>query len=168
MIMKNLVIGIIIGALLIFSGQAVAGSISKVGKKVQAEYQITVDGKTLEAKALAIDGQTTTPNRALAEAVGYDVAFVNKEVIFTKKVDTIIETSANPVVVPAEQNYTIDTITEAIKNLEGDMWADKVSLESFKNMGGTKNIDIMEASIAKQESELIRLKAIKAQLEAQQ
>jgi hypothetical protein len=93
MIMKNLVIGIIIGALLIFSGQAVAGSISKVGKKVQAEYPITVDGKVLEAKALAIDGQTTTPNRALADAVGYDVAFVNKEVIFTKKVDNITETT---------------------------------------------------------------------------
>lgn len=83
--LRQITIGIVIGAIVMFSSQVAADSISKIGKKVQAEYTIKVDGKTLDAKALSIDGTTSTPNRALADAVGYNVAFVNKEVVFTKK-----------------------------------------------------------------------------------
>lgn len=83
--MKKIVIGMILGAVLMFSGQAVADSISKVGKRVQAEYVVEVDGVELESMGLAIDGQTTVPARAFGDATGYDVKFTNKKVILTKK-----------------------------------------------------------------------------------
>jgi len=114
--MRKYVIGIIIGALLMSSGQAIAGTASKVGRKVQAEYVIKVDGVVLDAKALAIDGQTTTPNRALGEAVGYDVAFKNKEVIFTKKVKVIEPVENTDPIVPT-------------RTLEDIIW----QIESFKS-----------------------------------
>jgi hypothetical protein len=84
--MKKIIISIFIGAALVYSGSAMADSISKIGKKVDAEYTVFVDGKELTVKAIGVEGVSTTPNRALAEAVGYDVEFRDNTIYFNKKI----------------------------------------------------------------------------------
>jgi hypothetical protein len=178
--MKKIVIGIIIGALLMFSGQAIADSISKVGKKVQAEYVIKVDGKKLDAKALAIDGQTTTPNRALADAVGYDVAFVNKEVIFTKRsevqpveeTEQPVPTETPPTSIPIEEpksEYTLESVNSLIKSIESEMRAYKLMYDDLVRDGANpEQLEKWEKYFKDKEAELVRLRAIKADLESNQ
>ena len=83
--MRNFVIGFIIGALA-FSAAPVYGALkSRIGEKIDNEYTVVVDGVELEQKAISVSGTSFTPNRALAEAVGYDVVFRDRKVIFTKK-----------------------------------------------------------------------------------
>lgn len=83
--MRKYIIGIVVGSVLAFSGQAMAETISNVGKKIQSEYEVIVDGKTLPVKAVNVEGITLTPNRSLADATGYKVEFKNGVVVFTKK-----------------------------------------------------------------------------------
>ncbi|MFB9274543.1 hypothetical protein [Cohnella cellulosilytica] len=122
---RKYAIGLIVGAVLMYSGQAVAESVSKIGKKVQAEYNVKVDGKVLNTKALAVDNQTYTPNRVLADAIGYDIAFSNKEVVFNKKpgsigvnLSAINLISSDDLVKLRKSEDQIRIITEQIKEQE--------------------------------------------------
>lgn len=72
--MKKLVIGIFIGALLMFSGQAFADTISRVGKKVGAEATVFLNGTQL-SDAVIVDGKSFAPVRDIADAFGADVEF---------------------------------------------------------------------------------------------
>lgn len=83
--MRKYIVGFIVG-LLFASAFPVYGAVtSTVGKKVEVEYPVIVDGKQLDKKAVAIDGVSYTPNSLLGSAAGYDVAFENKTVVFSRK-----------------------------------------------------------------------------------
>lgn len=169
----------IAGALLAFSGQAVADSVSKIGKKVQGEVVVKVDGVPLEAKGLIVDGQTSVPARALAEASGYDVSFENKEVILTKKeaeqtVHNVPEIEQEPQVKPEDlppieepkAELTLDQINDGIVRLEGEI--DKYE-KLYSDPGGAgwspeKQKEINDF-LGKKKAELEVLKILKADLE---
>jgi len=159
--MKKIVVGMIIGAVLMYSGQAVATSISKIGKKVQGEYTIKVDGKKLDAKALSIDGQTTVPGRALAEAVGYNIAFENKEVILTKK-------ESDPVGMDP-----IDQLKEKLNEVEGQIYGVEQGIRGLESTLKSNDFNSEEAKrkVEDQYSDLQKqleeLQKKKAELEAQ-
>lgn len=162
--MRKYVVGAIAGALIVFAGQAAAESVSKIGRKVQAEYVVKVDGVPLEAKGLAVDGQTTVPARAFAEAVGYDVSFKNKEVILTKKEGENVE-QKDPA--PSEAEYTLESVESAIDERERYLQVSKDMLriaESEKY--SEEELTRLREGIKKQEDELENFKAIKTQLEA--
>lgn len=83
--MRKYIIGFIVG-LLVSSAIPVYGEvISKVGKTVQAENSVIVDGVELDVRAVNIDGTTYTPNRALAESLGMDIIFVDQKVVFKNR-----------------------------------------------------------------------------------
>ena len=83
--MRKYLIGFIAG-LLIASAFPVYGAVtSMIGKQVQTENSVVVNGVELEVKAVNIDGTTYTPNRALAEALGAEIGFEDKKVIFDTK-----------------------------------------------------------------------------------
>lgn len=83
--LRGYVIGAIIGGLLVFSGQALAETTSLIGKKVQAENTVIVDGKELPVKAVNIGGTTFAPVRSFAEALGSGVDFKDNTVILSQK-----------------------------------------------------------------------------------
>lgn len=171
--MRKYVVGAIAGALIVFAGQAAAESVSKIGKKVQAEFIVKVDGKELETMGLSIDGQTTVPARSLANAVGYDVAFVNKEVILTKKEDEkVTETTNESVVTPdpiEEPKYTLESITFLIESRENELKTKKRMFDTSVEFGASQDeITKGLAAIKEMEDELANLKAIKAELESKQ
>lgn len=182
MIVRKIVVGLILGAALVFAGQAAADSLSKVGKRVQAEYPVIVDGVTLNVKALAIDGTTTTPNRALAEAIGYDIAFVNKKVVYTKKVEEvrpvdeeeIIEEPVAPPEVPApvdepepEPEYTLETVNNVIDGINRELVVTRMNLEIVETKNYPQSdVDRIKAAVQELEEQLVKMEEIKAALEA--
>lgn len=87
--MKKFVAGLIVGAALMISGQAIAETTSLVGKKILAENTVFVDGEELPVKAVNIGGTTYTPNRAIANALNQDIEFKNNEVQFTSRPEVV-------------------------------------------------------------------------------
>lgn len=74
--MKKFVVGMIVGILIAFSASAHAETLKLVGKVVQQEMPVSLNGEVLDSKGAIIDGVTYVPVRAVAEAldlkVGYD------------------------------------------------------------------------------------------------
>jgi hypothetical protein len=164
--MKKIVFGIIIGAGLTFAVQAGAETISNVGKKVQAEYEVIVDGNPLPVKAVAVGGTTSTPNRALADAVGYDIAFKDNVVSFTKKkTEVVTVVTSSPLV--DELKEVNDRILELTKQ------KNKIIQESVRIVGDAEpdyaeKLKALEAQGKPIQEELDALNKRKAELEAQQ
>lgn len=75
--MKKFILGLLVGVTLTAAGSAYADDIveSVVGKTVQGEYFVTIDGKQLGVKAAVLDGTSYAPLRAVGEAIGRDVSF---------------------------------------------------------------------------------------------
>lgn len=163
--MKKFVAGIIIGAFLMFSGQALA----EVGKKIQAEYDVIVDGKKLDKKAIASAGVTYTPNRALADAVGYDIKFTDKAVHFTKK-----EGAASVITNPEGEastidvgNHTLESISIAIKDTEASIKSSTI-LYRADPPTDQAGIDEWNKRFDELNKRLENFKAIKTELESRQ
>lgn len=74
--MRKYIVGFIIGVFMTASVSAYADNIvSLVGKQVQGEFLVMVNGKELPQKAVVIDGSSYAPVRAIGESAGYDVGF---------------------------------------------------------------------------------------------
>ena len=166
--MKKYVIGIIIGVTLAISSQAVAGTTSNMGKKVQAEYIVTVDGGSLDVKAVNIGGVTMSPNRALADAVGYNIALENGVVVFTKKKEAVVGVDSEAV------TNELDKINARLKTLQAEI--SKIQLEGMtlplKYMNDPETYAIKKGELEERgkplQDELDTLNLRKAALEAQQ
>ena len=98
--MRKYLVGFIAGLLLASAFPAYGSVTSMIGKQVQAENSIIVNGLELDVKAVNIDGTTYTPNRALAEALGAEIGFEDKKVIFETKEGEPVE---QPVDTPTQE-----------------------------------------------------------------
>jgi hypothetical protein len=87
--MKKFVMGLILGAALSFTVSANAEEIkSLIGKQVDGETTVLLDGVELPVQAAIIEGTTYAPVRAIGEAVGKKVDWrEGKVTLDTKTVD---------------------------------------------------------------------------------
>ncbi|MGG1637235.1 hypothetical protein [Paenibacillus sp. NRS-1760] len=67
--MKKVVISFVAGALLMASGQVLADSISKIGKKIEGEALVVVNGQKLSSAVIS-EGKSYAPVRDISEALG--------------------------------------------------------------------------------------------------
>ncbi|WP_138751849.1 hypothetical protein [Paenibacillus sinopodophylli] len=72
--MKKVVIAFLAGALLMASGQALADGISKIGKKIDGEAKVVLNGKQL-SNAVISEGKSYAPVRDIAEALGASTSY---------------------------------------------------------------------------------------------
>lgn len=114
--MRKYIIGAIVGAALTFSVSAYGAEISKIGKKVQGEYSVVVDGSTLAQKAVGVDGSTYAPLRAIGEELGYNVSFSNKTVTFSAK--EVNEPVSTVTPEPTSSDNPTSTVQDQISDLE--------------------------------------------------
>lgn len=74
--MKKFLIGIIVGAVLSFSASVYADDIaSLVGKEIQGEFPVKVNGEKLANNAAVVDGTSYLPVRAIGDALNMEVSF---------------------------------------------------------------------------------------------
>jgi len=179
--MKKFVSGVLVGFLLAVPAFAVAEQVTMIGKTVQNEYPVIVDGRQLEVNAVAIDGKSYVPIRAVGEATGRKVEFRDKKVILTK-IETEqpsseeggqveVQTPSMPSTTPItkQPNYTLENIDEFISGKQGEINA-LLMMIGMAESGGQpqEKIDELKAKLSQAQQELERLRQIKAELEAQQ
>lgn len=113
--MKKFVAGIIIGSVLSFTISAHADELaSLVGKEIQGEFPVTLNGEQLSNQAAVVDGTSYLPVRAIGEALNLEVSF-NAEagIALTNKEEVV-----TPVVNEEQTTYTESKIDYEIKQLE--------------------------------------------------
>lgn len=93
--MRKYLIGGIVGFTLALGVSAHAEEVlSLVGKQVQGEVNVKLNGQTLDSKGAIIDGSSLLPVRTLAESLGLNVDFKNGEVLLnsstTKEASTTV------------------------------------------------------------------------------
>lgn len=136
-----------------------ADSVSLVGRKVQSEAAITLDGKEI-GSVLIIDGVSYAPVRVIAEASGLTAGYAKGEVKLTtnesiRTSETIDEDALtkekNRLVIQSDtlRNYIRD-LTNSIATLESEINKfDGEVEESYRTM-----ISDAKSSLTKYESEL--------------
>ncbi|MFD1776648.1 stalk domain-containing protein [Paenibacillus rhizophilus] len=115
--MKKIVASFIAGALVMVSVQAFGDSVSQIGKKIQTEYTVTVDGQKLTVPAIAVDGKSYAPVRVIGEAAGYNVSVSGKTVVLNKKEEQNVTTQENTVI-STTTSQTPSTNTSQIEELK--------------------------------------------------
>ncbi|ASA21911.1 hypothetical protein [Paenibacillus donghaensis] len=94
--MKKIVAGFVAAVLLLISAEALGSSVSLIGKKIQAEFIVTIYGKKLADPAIVIDGKSYAPVRAIGELAGFDVTVADKTINFEERSKPSGSTSDRP------------------------------------------------------------------------
>lgn len=136
MIMKRFAIGILVGVLLMTGGTVLADEIqSYIGKQIEGQFPITIDNERIEQPGLVIEGVSYLPVRAAGELFGYEVSFIDSEVILRKNnsndserdVDKELEKGAEKMI--NEEEYTEEQLLEIIENIKTSIQSREVILE---------------------------------------
>lgn len=92
--MKKLFIGFIAGALFMTAGSALAETVIKnlVGRTIEGQFPVRVDGAYIQNPAIVLDGTSFLPVKEFATTVGYAVYFDPEgEILLEKIVDAQTE-----------------------------------------------------------------------------
>ncbi|OMD66002.1 hypothetical protein BSK62_13115 [Paenibacillus odorifer] len=150
--MKKYFIGFLVGAFFTISATAFADDIqSLVGKKVQAEYTVEVNGKVLNT--VVVEGKNYAPVRSIGEAAGYEVTIDGKKVIY--KEGEVMNTSSVNENKIAEKIANLNTALENAKNKVNETNALISKLkEQSKTADSDKSKKNYESAIAESEMRL--------------
>jgi len=72
--MRKYIIGFVAGILIATVSSVGANTLSLVGKKIQSEASVTLDGKEIDT-AIIVDGKSYAPIRSVAEATGLKAGY---------------------------------------------------------------------------------------------
>jgi len=154
--MKKLIIGICVVVALTTVGATTYGAVnSLVGKKVQSEAPVIVNGEEL-GNAIIIDGVSYLPVRKVSESLGVDVSYEDKKVIV---IDEKKKLSAK-----------IKSLTARIDELYENIETSKFVLERFGGIGENVTEDVAEVfdgQLSDVEAGIARYKTQIAELEAE-
>lgn len=148
---KFLTVGIIVGVFGTIATTSIAAQIpSLVGKKIQAEYEINVDGQKLDTKAIVVDGVSHLPVRKVSEIYGGDIKVKDKVITLNTNEVQQIEQGNN--------DETEEKKTDNSKDIKGY----QASLENINSMlnGAQKGLEkdnraLQEALERKYDDDLI-------------
>jgi len=182
--MRKYLIGAIAGFFLSFSftvyGEEIA---SLVGREIQGEFPVRVDGELLKNKAIVVDGTSYLPVREFGEKLGYEVDFDPEEGVTLNKMETQKpaqtqnqQSNIQPGVIiypPTPQTNDPENPEKSLGYVDGQItyWEGQVRLikGSIKiNQERGKDTTSLEDLLKYAESELERYRTLKAELEAQQ
>lgn len=116
-----------------------------IGKKVQGQFPVTVNGVEIDVQAIVIDGTSYLPVRAIGEAL-------NKEVKFSSDLGIEVNDKEVPKVSgQVKRQQTSEEDAEIIKNVEAQ-------IDRFKAIISENNVKIseFEREKAKAEAELAK------------
>ncbi|WP_342440023.1 hypothetical protein NSS79_15455 [Paenibacillus sp. FSL L8-0436] len=172
--MKKAVAGFIAGIVFMIGAQAFGDSISKIGKKIQTELSVTVDGKKLNAPAIAVDGTSYAPVRAIGEATGYDVSVSGKSIALKKESANVTSTNettqpAASAPVPTPNENTSQATINKLVALNGKIAskAADIGFTEAQLKDDPNNADL-KAKLEKYKAEYADLLAQKAALEQEE
>ncbi|MNR93452.1 hypothetical protein D3C72_245090 [compost metagenome] len=141
--MKKFVMGLVLGVGLTVAVSAAAEEIqSLIGKQVEGQVAVVVDGVQINVPAAIIDGTSYAPVRAVAEAVGKEVDWKEGKVILESKQEATPSAgvSISPTATPAPSSvkYSKDVIEAEIQRLEVSIYNLKTIMEEYPDRFGTE------------------------------
>jgi hypothetical protein len=84
--MKKYLVGAIIGVVLSISITAYAEDVkSLVGRAVEGSFPLLINGQKADKDVIVIDGTSYVPVRVAGELFGYDVGFIDSQVVLKAK-----------------------------------------------------------------------------------
>lgn len=162
--MKRFFMGVLIGLLLSAPVHSIANDvISMIGKKVDGEINVNLDGEYLSKKAITIEGTSYLPLRVAAETLGFDVYYnaEKREVELTTQGDdtvTIEEPTIEDQELSQEQQYTLEFVENQITPLT-------LRLKVLRSaLAYNPNDEEAKIQLVQVESELARWEEIKKEL----
>lgn len=189
--MKKFVAGFLIASLIFSVSTAFAAEVkTMIGRVIQGQFDITVDGQKLSNPVIVVDGTSFAPVREFGEAIGYNVLFtteggvvlekkVNEMEEFDIEVDDVSEKIKRESAIYSALNekknrafYLEESIASLEKQVEGAKQAFLSSKEAYEAAGITsyKDTPFYQFSVeelAKAQEELSQLEAEIADLEAE-
>lgn len=94
--MKKLFLGIAIGLILALPiGAHAEGIVNMIGKTIDGQFDVTLNGKKLDNPAIVIEGTSYLPVRAIGDALNLDVSFdANLGINLKSKDNTSVQSGA--------------------------------------------------------------------------
>jgi hypothetical protein len=133
--MKKIVVAFIAGALLMLTGQALADTVSQIGKKVDSEAAVYVNGNKV-SDAIIIKGKSYAPVRDIVVKLGAYVEWKGSEgIVITNNLVTDEEIAEH--------------------NLKNEMYIQAYATAKAKVDGSKREIERLEKSIAKAKAEFV-------------
>lgn len=164
----TILISMLIGAALTLSFNVSAAVESIIGKQVQGEVAVKLNGAELSNKAAIVDGTSYLPVRSIGESLGLNVDFKNNEVVLDQKpkeapkvTETVTQTPQDPV----KPKRTIEQLDGMIQELNINIWTMKAGIESKKE--DDARVPEYKERLKKYEADLAELEKEKAALEQQ-
>lgn len=158
--MKKFAMGVVVGAVLAFGASTYADEISQlVGKQVDNEYPVILNGQKLENVAPSIGGTSYSPVREISEKLGLNVEFKDDTVILSKPQQSEVKNvdSNTPV---QEDVPDLETIERRIKNKNIMLHSAEESLKSANEIAKPR----IAVEVQKLKDELAELERQKAEL----
>ncbi|TQR97305.1 hypothetical protein [Paenibacillus ottowii] len=183
--MKKYVAGFLAGALFTIGATSFADEIqSLVGKKIQGETAVSVNGKSID-KAVVVEGKSYAPVRSVAEAAGMKVQFGKEGISLsdesTKEIkpdpvttEPIAETKETKKIIK-ETPLTLEQLNSAIKEnksqievLDASIKNQQILIDSGRDVESNKKIlEFYENNKADREKNVEKFEKQKAELEKQ-
>lgn len=170
----------IAGALVMTTGQVMADSLSRVGKKVGSEAMVLLNGKQL-SDAVVIDKKSYLPVRDIAEAFGAEVTYEAATKDKSAVIELITSTDgseipvADQIVILQQQKAKLATEKEQIqeglptlkKSLAGNEEMLKGVVDDLTKVAISQNIESKKKAIEDIEKRLAEIDAEIAEIDAQ-
>lgn len=180
---KTLLIAVsafIAGALVMTTGQAMADSLSRVGKKVGSEAKVLLNGKQL-SNAIIVDSKSYLPVRDIAESIGADVAYEAASKDKSAVIELITSTdgsdipTADQIIILQQQKAKLETEKEQIqeglpslkKSLAGDEERLKDVVDDLIKVAISQNIESKKKAVEDTEKRLVEIDSEIAEINAQ-
>lgn len=117
--MKKFILGLTVGILISMSASVYGADIvtSIIGKQIQGEFPVKINGKALEKQAAVIDGTSYLPVRAMGDALNMDVSFDAELGIELRKRGgtSVPSTGTKPIINPSYDQ--LDPVSQKVRTL---------------------------------------------------
>lgn len=165
--MKRTVIAFLLGAALATAGSAYAEDIAMIGKKVEGEFAVKVNGKKLDKKALVVDDTSYLPVRAIGEALNMDIKFdADLGVELTAKEDNTTMTTAVTAEMSVEDAEAIKTSEEQILKSENQVVELTAKIKSLEEDLSKNQTELSQATTPEQKQWVEgQISSVKASIE---
>ena len=170
--MKKIVISFFAGFGLATDGSVYAEDIvtTMVGKKVEGEFAVKVDGNKLDKKAIVIDDTSYLPVRAIGEALDMDVTFnADLGIELTEKETTTVEATTTTEM-SAEDAENVRISEEQIVLAQNRIKEKEQKIAEMKKDLQSENDKLATATDEQQEKQLIKMniKSIQSNIDGAQ
>lgn len=119
--MRKYVIGFVVGLLLSVGTTALADGVGNVGKRIEVEVPVVLNGEELPVKAVAFEGTSYLPVRAVGESLGLEVEYKDGVIYLAGGTVQNVAEEVKRLLRIEEVEKEIARYEEAIKNLENEI-----------------------------------------------